>query len=58
MARTLTVRATGDYRLAALQDAEPGSWFDPELLKQLLTASTSVTMTEGVKKTQDLRVNK
>jgi len=48
----------GDYRLAALQDAEPGSWFDPELLKQLLTASTSVTMTEGLKKTQDLRVNK
>jgi hypothetical protein len=48
----------GDYRLAALADAEPGSWFDPELLKQLLTASTSVTMTEGLKKTQDLRVNK
>jgi hypothetical protein len=48
----------GDYRLAALEDAEPGSWFDPELLKQLILASTEVTMTEGLRKTQDLRVNK
>ena len=48
----------GDYRLAALDDAEPGSWFDPEFLKQLVAASTSVTITEGQKKTQDLRVNK
>lgn len=48
----------GDYRLAALEDAEPGSWFDPDFLKQLFSASTSITMTEGLKKTQDLRVNK
>jgi hypothetical protein len=48
----------GDYRLVALEDAEPGSWFDPELLKQLVPASMSITMSEGLRKTQDLRVNK
>lgn len=48
----------GDYRLVALEDVEPGSWFDHELLKQLVPASMSITMTEGLRKTQDLRVNK
>jgi hypothetical protein len=48
----------GEYRLAAFDDAEPGSWFDPEFLKQLVVASTSVTITEGQKKTQDLKINK
>ena len=48
----------GDYRLVALDDAEPGSWFDREFLKQLVTASMPLTMTEGLKKTQDLRVNR
>ena len=48
----------GEYRLVALDDAEPGSWFDPEFLKQLIGASMSLTITEGQKKAQDLRVNK
>ncbi len=48
----------GEYRLVALDDAEPGSWFDPDFLKQLVGASMSLTITEGQKKTQDLRVNK
>jgi len=48
----------GEYRMVALDDAEPGSWFDPDFLKQLVGASMSLTITEGQKKTQDLRVSK
>lgn len=46
----------GDYQLAALEDLEPGTQFDTELLKQLLVASTRVTVGEGAKAVQDLRV--
>jgi hypothetical protein len=48
----------GSYKIAALEDAEPGSWFDPELLKQLNAAAISVTIGEGERKTQDLRVGR
>jgi hypothetical protein len=48
----------GAYKIAALEDAEPGSWFDPELLKQLNAAAISVTIGEGEHKTQDLRVGR
>jgi len=48
----------GDYRLVALEDIEPGSWFDPEFLKQLVPASISLTLADGAKQTQDLRVGK
>jgi hypothetical protein len=37
-------------------DPEPGSWFDPEFLLQLETASVRVTIAEGEKKEQHLRV--
>lgn len=48
----------GDYRIVALSDVEPGSWFDPEFLKQLVPASISLTVVEGQRQTQDLRVGK
>jgi hypothetical protein len=48
----------GDYRLAAVVDPEPGQWFDPEFLRQLTAASTTVTLGEGASHTQDLRVNR
>jgi len=48
----------GEYRLAALEDVEPESWFDPNFLRTLIGASTSVTIVEGEKKTQDLKVNR
>jgi hypothetical protein len=48
----------GDYKLVALDDAEPDSWFDPNVLRQMLTGSMSVTIVHGEKKTQDLKVNK
>lgn len=48
----------GEYRLAALEDVEPESWFDPNFLRTLIGASTSVTIIEGEKKTQDIKVNR
>jgi uncharacterized protein (DUF2141 family) len=46
----------GDYRLAAVTDVEPGSWYDPALLQQLLAASIAVRLTEGQPVVQDVRV--
>jgi hypothetical protein len=46
----------GDYTIAAVTDLEPGGQYDPEFLKALSAASIRVTLTEGTKKTQDLRV--
>jgi len=46
----------GEYMMAAVTDVEPGEWFDPEFLQQLRPASVRVTLSEGDKKTQDLRI--
>lgn len=46
----------GDYLIAALSDLEPGLQYDPEFLKSLIVASTRVTIGEGTKLTQDLRI--
>ena len=46
----------GDYRLVAVTDIEPGQWYDPEFLRQLVGGSISLTVTEGERKVQDVRV--
>jgi hypothetical protein len=46
----------GDYRLVAVTDVEPGQWFDPALLRQLLGASMPIALAEGERKKQDLRI--
>ena len=46
----------GEYTIAAVTDLEPGGQYDPEFLKALSGASIRVTLSEGTKKTQDLRV--
>ena len=46
----------GDYMIAAVTDFEPGGQYDPEFLKALSSAAVRLTLTEGAKKTQDLRV--
>jgi Carboxypeptidase regulatory-like domain len=46
----------GDYFVAAVDDLEPGEWFDPSLLEQLSKSALSITLSEGEKKTQDLRL--
>jgi hypothetical protein len=46
----------GDYRLTAVTDVEPGEWFNPDFLEQLVGASIPVTLKEGAKLTQDIKV--
>ena len=46
----------GEYRLAALTDAEPGQWFDPRVLHELVGASIPARLTDGERHTQDVRV--
>jgi hypothetical protein len=55
---TFTLRGfpAGQYRLAAVTDAAPGEWFDPAFLTQIVPASMTVSLAEGEKKTQDLRL--
>jgi hypothetical protein len=46
----------GDYRLVPVYDPEPGSWFDPAFLQQLENAAVRVSIADGEKKEQHLRV--
>ena len=46
----------GQYRLTAVTDAEPGEWFDPAFLTQVVPASVVVAVGDGEKKVQDLRL--
>ena len=46
----------GEYRISAVLDPEPGTWYDPQFLQQLETQSMRVTLGPGEKKAQNLRV--
>ena len=46
----------GDYLLAAVTDVEPGEWMDPAFLSLLVDSSIKVTLAEGDKKTQDIKI--
>jgi hypothetical protein len=46
----------GDYRIAAVTDVETGEWLDPEFLRQLVPASISVRLADGLQATQDIQV--
>jgi hypothetical protein len=46
----------GDYRLIAVEDVEPGQWFDPAFLKDLVGGAMPVSLTQGEKRTQNVRV--
>jgi hypothetical protein len=46
----------GEYRLTAVTDVEPGEWYDPAFLSQLLGSSMAVSLTAGEKKTQDVKI--
>ncbi len=45
----------GDYLIVAVEDVEQGEWFDPAYLEQARTGARHLTLSEGEKKTQDLR---
>ena len=47
----------GDYLISAVTDVEDGQWHDPAFLATLAAASpVKVTVAEGEKKTQDIRI--
>jgi hypothetical protein len=46
----------GEYRLTAVTDVEPGEWYDPSFLGQLVNASIPITVKDGEKKVQDIKV--
>jgi len=45
----------GDYRLAAVEDIEPGRWFDPGFLRTV-NGFLTLTVTAGGTVTQDVRI--
>jgi hypothetical protein len=45
----------GDYLVIALDDVEPGEWFDPAFLDQIRGGATKVRIEEGEQRTQDLK---
>jgi hypothetical protein len=55
---TISGLPAGEYRLAAVTDVEPGTWFDPAFLRQLLVASLPVSLAEGQTRNQDLKVGR
>lgn len=46
----------GSYYLAAIDDVEPGEWFDPAFLQRLLPNAMTLTLGEGEHKAQDIRL--
>lgn len=49
----------GEYFLVALVDVETGEWFNPDFLQALMaTSPMRITIAEGERKRQDLRVDK
>lgn len=46
----------GSYMIVAVTDVEPGEWYDPDFLSQLAGAAMRLTLSEGEKKTQDIRI--
>jgi hypothetical protein len=52
---TIAALPPGDYRLAAVWDAEPDEWFDPTFLERLLPAAIAIPLGDGETRTQDIR---
>ena len=46
----------GEYYLGVVTDVEPGEWTDPAFLDQLAAAAIKVTLGEGEKKVQDIKL--
>jgi len=45
----------GDYLMVAVDDVEQGEWFDPAYLEKVRQDATRISISEGEKKTQDLK---
>jgi hypothetical protein len=46
----------GDYLLVALTDADPGEWQTPEFLGTIAGAGVRISLAQGERKIQDLRI--
>jgi hypothetical protein len=46
----------GEYYLAAIDDVEPGEWFDPAFLQRLLPGAMKLAIADGEQKVQDIRL--
>jgi hypothetical protein len=46
----------GEYLVVAMTDVEPNEWQRPEFLNQVAPAGVKVTLGQGEKKVQDLRI--
>jgi len=46
----------GEYFLVVLNDLEPADLYDPSFLEQLIPAAIRITLAEGDKKVQNLRI--
>jgi protocatechuate 3,4-dioxygenase beta subunit len=46
----------GDYLIAAVDDVEQGEWWDPAFLQRLVPASMKISIAEGEKKVQDVKI--
>jgi carboxypeptidase family protein len=46
----------GEYLVVAVDDVDPGEWFDPAFLDQVKDGATRVSIDEGEQKTQDLKL--
>jgi len=53
---TLRNLPAGSYMIVAVTDVEPGEWYDPDFLSQLAASAMRLTLSEGEKKIQNLRI--
>jgi hypothetical protein len=53
---TLRNLPAGDYMVAAVDDVEPGEWFDPAFLQRLLPTAMKIAIADGEQKVQDIRL--
>jgi uncharacterized protein (DUF2141 family) len=46
----------GDYMISAIEDVEPGEWFDPAFLQAISSSAARIALNEGARETRDLRL--
>lgn len=55
---TLRNLVAGEYRLAAVTDVETGEWFVPAFLRALLPGAIAITLADGERRDQPLRIGR
>jgi hypothetical protein len=53
---SITGLPAGEYYVGAVTDLEPGDWQDSSFLEQLAAAAIKVTIADGEKKVQDIKI--